>query len=539
MRRREMSATGTAVATRTGSTAFAAWALLASLLLSVAPAAAAVTIGSKAFPESWVLGEALAIELRARGANNIAHRSNLGGTEIVFEALRSGSVDVYPEYTGTIQEVILHSPRALTFAELRSELAKQGLGISDPIGFNDGYAIAVTDAVAQRFNVRTLSDLARHPEVRLGLTHEFLGRQDGYPGLAVRYGLQMPHVRGIQHELAYGAIASGAIDATDIYTTDAQIERLGLHLLEDDRHFFPRYDAVWLYRLDVSQREPRVTAAIARLTGVIDEPRMIRANARVVLGKQPFQQSADSLLGEIGAGSGADVGAGAGAGTSASAGTNTRTTAPPRSGVMASVLRNTLQHLKLVAASLAAAIVIGVPLGILAANSPWLAGVILSIAGILQTIPSLALLAVLIPLLGIGTLPALVALFLYSLLPIVRNTCVGLGSIPPPLSEAAAAIGLSPRAQLLRVRLPMASPAIMAGIKTSAVINVGTATLAALIGAGGLGEPILSGIQLRQNGLIMQGAIPAAVLALLVQAGFDVLERFVVPRGLRLPRPRE
>ena len=121
----------------------------------------------------------------------------------------------------------------------------------------------------------------------------------------------------------------------------------------------------------------------------------------------------------------------------------------------------------------------------------------------------------------------------------MRNTCVGLGAIPPALNEAAAVIGLSRRARLLRVRLPMASPTILAGIKTSAVINVGTATLAALIGAGGLGEPILSGIQLRQNGLILQGAIPAALLALLVQAIFDVLERLLVPRGLRLPRSRE
>ncbi|TMQ56668.1 MAG: ABC transporter permease, partial [Candidatus Eisenbacteria bacterium] len=161
----------------------------------------------------------------------------------------------------------------------------------------------------------------------------------------------------------------------------------------------------------------------------------------------------------------------------------------------------------------------------------------LSVTGLLQTIPSLALLAALIPLFGIGAVPALIALFLYSLLPIVRNTYVGLTTLPGPLAEAADAIGLSPRAQLLRVRLPMASPAIMAGIKTSAVINVGTATLAALIGAGGLGEPILSGIQLRQGSLILQGAVPAALLALLVQRAFDLVDRVAIPRGLRLPPP--
>src|SRR5439155_3158972 len=309
------------------------------------------------------------------------------------------------------------------------------------------------------------------------------------PGLAQRYGLRMRDVRGIEHELAYGALATGNIDATDIYTTDAQIQRLHLHVLEDDRGFFPRYDAVWVYRLDLAKREPRALLAMRQLTHAIDESAMMRANARVVFGGQSYAAAEDSLLAELPGGAPAARGA-------------------ARDRVLASVLRNVTQHVKLVLLSLLAAILIGIPLGILATHSELLAGGILSLAGLLQTVPSLALLAMLIPLLGIGVLPALVALFLYSLLPIVRNTYVGLRSISAPLAEAADAIGLSGRAQLLKVRLPMASPAIMAGIKTSAVINVGTATLAALIGAGGLGEPILSGIQLRRNGLILQGAIP-------------------------------
>ena len=490
--------------------------LLPPLAAPSSPAAAPVTVGSKAFPESWVLGEALAAVMRERGVSGVTHRSNLGGTEIVFQALRTGSVDVYPDYTGTIQEVILHSPRPLKLGEMREQLAPQGLAISDPIGFNDGYALAVTDAVEKRYGLRTLSDLERHPELRLGLTHEFLGRQDGYPGLAQRYGLRMRDVRGIEHELAYGALATGNIDATDIYTTDAQIQRLHLHVLEDDRGFFPRYDAVWVYRLDLAKREPRALLAMRQLTHAIDESAMMRANARVVFGGQSYAAAADSLLAELPGGAPAARGA-------------------ARDRVLASVLRNVTQHVKLVLLSLLAAILIGIPLGILATHSELLAGGILSLAGVLQTVPSLALLAMLIPLLGIGVLPALVALFLYSLLPIVRNTYVGLRSISAPLAEAADAIGLSGRAQLLKVRLPMASPAIMAGIKTSAVINVGTATLAALIGAGGLGEPILSGIQLRRNGLILQGAIPAALLALLVQGAFDLLDRAVIPRGLRLP----
>jgi osmoprotectant transport system substrate-binding protein/osmoprotectant transport system permease protein len=476
-------------------------------------------VGSKAFPESWVLGEALATLARREGLT-VEHRSNLGGTEIVFQALRSSAVDAYPEYTGTISEVILHRSGHPSLADMRAALAEMGVGISEPLGFNDGYALAVTNATADRLGVKKLSDLARHPELRLGLTHEFLGRPDGYPGLARAYDLRLPNVRGIQHELAYGAIASGNVDVIDIYTTDAQIARLGLRVLEDDRGFFPRYDAVWLYRLDLESRSPAALAAMRTLERRIDEATMIAANVRVVLGGQTPAQSADSLLLSA---------------LPADSSAAPIATASKPAGVGAGILANTIQHLKLVGLSLLAAILIGVPLGVLAARARWLAAATLTGAGLLQTIPSLALLAFLIPLLGIGVGPALVALFLYSLLPIVRNTYVGLTTIPPALTESAAALGLSPTAQLWRVRLPMASPAIMAGIKTSAVINVGTATLAALIGAGGLGDPILAGIQLRRTSLILEGAVPAALLALVVQWAFDGLDRLVIPRGLRLP----
>ena len=474
-----------------------------------------VTVGSKAFPESWILGEALASLVRSAGVAEVVHRSNLGGTEIVYQGLESGALDVYPEYTGTIAEVILKTPGRTSLPEMRRALARQGIGISDPLGFNDSYALAVSRATQQRLGLKALSDLARHPEIRFGLTHEFLGRADGFPGLARRYGLEHAHVLGIQHELAYAAISSGKIDVTDIYTTDAQIERLGLAVLEDDRGFFPRYDAVLLYRLDLARRSPGAFAAMSRLVGKVDEKLMVRANARVVLEKQSFQHAAAGLLAEA-------------LGTAAAG-------PAERPHVAREILKNTLIHVRLVAISLLGAIVLGVPLGVLATGSPWLANLTLTAAGLLQTIPSLALLAFLIPLFGIGVAPALVALFLYSLLPIVRNTYVGLSTISPSLAEASRALALSPRAQLFWVSLPMASPAIMAGIKTSAVINVGTATLAALIGAGGLGDPILSGIQLRQSSLIWQGALPAAALALLVQWGFDLLDRVAVPRGLRLP----
>jgi osmoprotectant transport system permease protein len=480
--------------------------------------AAPVTVGSKAFAESWILGEAVA--LLAEPFASVEHRRNLGGTEIVFEAVRRGSIDVYAEYTGTIAEVILHATDRPPLAVMRERLAPLGIGMSDPLGFNDGYALAVTRTTAQRYGLRTISDLARRPELRAGLSHEFLGRNDGYPGLADHYGLAMKDVRGVQHELAYEAIASGQIDVMDIYTTDAQIGRLGLVLLDDDRDFFRRYDAVLLYRLDLPQRVPHAFAAMMRLVGSVDEARMMRANARVLLDHKSATEAAAMLLTEA-------LGTGATAAHTA------------RGAVAASIAENTLRHVELVAVSLALSMLLGLPLGILASRSRRLATLTLAGAGLLQTIPSLALLAFLIPLFGIGLVPALVALFLYGLLPIVQSTYTGLRGIPPALAEAAEALGLPPGAQLWRVALPMASPSILAGIRTSAVINVGTATIAALIGAEGLGNPIMEGIALRDTSRILEGAVPAALLALAVQGLFAWVERFVVPRGLRAGAPGE
>jgi osmoprotectant transport system permease protein len=327
-------------------------------------------------------------------------------------------------------------------------------------------------------------------------------------------------VRGIQHELAWDALAKGAIDATDVYTTDAQIAALNLMVLEDDRAFFPRYDAVVLYRADLARRAPRVVEAWNRLSGRIDEAKMISANRAVALEKKPFAEAADSLL------------------VAALGGAPAPAASNRAAGPWAMIARRTGEHVRLVAWALLLSILLGVPLGILATRSRVLAKLALGAAGLVQTVPSLALLAFLIPLVGIGTGPALIALFVYGLLPIVRNTYVGLTTLPRALIEAAEAMGLSPRARLFRVALPLASPTILAGIQTSAVITVGTATIAALIGAGGLGEPILSGIQLRDPALIAQGAVPAALLALLVSWAFDGLERFVVPKGLRLPPAR-
>jgi len=200
------------------------------------------------------------------------------------------------------------------------------------------------------------------------------------------------------------------------------------------------------------------------------------------------------------------------------------------------MLTRVVEHLLLVGVSLLVAILVGVPLGILAARRRRVGQAVLAAVGVIQTLPTLALLVFMIPLFGIGAFPAVVALFLYSLLPIVRNTHAGMSGISSTLRESAEALGLPRGAMLRLIELPLASPLILAGIKSAAVINVGTATLGALIGAGGLGQPIFTGVRLDDVSLILQGAIPASLLALAMQGLFELAERLVVPRGLRARR---
>jgi osmoprotectant transport system permease protein len=321
-------------------------------------------------------------------------------------------------------------------------------------------------------------------------------------------------VRGLEHDLAYRALAAGELDVIDLYSTDAQIRQLDLAVLEDDRRAFPDYEAVLVYRLDLARRAPEALAAVRRLEGAIAADEMIALNARVQVDGVPAGEVASSFLSER-------------------LGTESRVA---RRGVWVRVAARTGEHLALVGIALLGAIAAAVPLGILAARRPRLGRLVLAGAGVLQTIPSLALLVFMIPLLGIGARPAIAALFLYGLLPIVRNTHAGLTGIAPELRESAEALGLPPGARLRRVELPLAAPSILAGVKTSAVIAVGTATLGALVGAGGYGQPILTGIRLLSVPLILEGAVPAAVLALVVQGAFDLVERAIVPSGLRGPR---
>ena len=484
--------------------------LIAALVFTPIACASAnpVTIGSKKFTESYVLGE---IATRTLNDAGIAaeHRQGMGGTIILWQALRGGQIDAYPEYTGTITQEILRSGRQLSLDEIRDALGKFGAGMTEPLGFNNTYALVMRRGEAQRLGLRTISDLRKHPELKVGLTHEFLDREDGWQPLRERYGLPQQNVIGIDHALGYAALANGSIDVKDAYSTDAKIKENDLIALEDDLQFFPKYEAVFLFRSSMS---PDATSALRRLQGTLDETRMIHLNMEAERTKN-YASAADLYFAN-------------GAKSAHSGGESFRR----------KLARWTLRHLQLAGFSLLLSVIVGIPLGILASRGGAIGQGILGFASVVQTIPSLALLALLVPLpfFGISVRTAIAALFLYGLLPIVRNTASGLQDIPRSLRESAVALGLTPASRLWEIYLPMASRSILSGIKTSAVINIGTATLAALIGAGGLGEPILSGLNLNDHVTILQGAIPAALLALLVQWFFDALDRVLIPKGLRI-----
>ncbi|HEY1905478.1 MAG TPA: glycine betaine ABC transporter substrate-binding protein [Myxococcaceae bacterium] len=473
-----------------------------------------VRVASKAFTESVILGE-LATDVLQRSGFKATHVHGLGGTRVVWDALVRGDVDVYPEYTGTLAQEIFGG--RVSADALGPALAAAGVELGPSLGFEDGYALGMREDVAERLGIRRISDLRGHPELRLGFSSEFLERADGWKALQRAYALPQTQVRGLEHELAYRGLRSNALDVVDLYSTDPEIQAEHLRVLEDDRHHFTEYRAVLLVRADLEARAPGARAALETLRDRIDAPTMIALNARARLQRVPEATvAADLLRDRLGDPEGPQ---------------KASSHAPGRAQ---RILARLWEHLALVGISLALSLAVAVPLGVIAARRRRVGQVVLAVVGVVQTIPSLALLVLMIPLLGIGTRPAIAALFLYGLLPIVRNTHAGLVGIAPDLRESADALGLPPLFRLLRVELPLASPSILAGVKTSAVIAVGTATLGALVGAGGFGQPILTGIRLADTGLLLEGAVPAALLALAVEAAFDGVERLVVPLGLRL-----
>src|SRR5205814_1683885 len=323
----------------------------------------------------------------------------------------------------------------LTFEQIANEMGKTGIGMTEPLGFNNTYALVMLRSRAEELGLHTITDLKNHPELKYGLTHEFLDRQDGWRPLAQHYQLNPQTVIGIDRALGYGALGKGSVDVKDAYSTDAKISENDLVVLEDDRQFFPQYKAVFLFRYALPT--PAIEA-LRKLEGTIEEAKMTRLNAEAERTKN-YTRAANLYFEDSSGSTRLRQGYGVASNTFGE-------TFPHK------LARWTARHLELAAFSLLLSVLVGIPLGIFASRGGAIGHAILGFAG----------------------------------------------------------------------------------IKTSAVLNVGTATLAALIGAGGLGEPILSGLNLNDHATILQGAIPAAILALLVQSLFDLLDRVLIPKGLRL-----
>jgi osmoprotectant transport system permease protein len=468
-----------------------------------------ITVGAKHFNEGYILSEILSQLLESNGYE-VERRFNLGGTLICYEALKNNEIQVYPEYTGTIKEEILKDKNKISTDSIRNLTQKNlNLTFSPPYGFNNTYALTMKKSLAEKLGIKTISDLRNHPSLKLGLSYEFVKRQDGWGNLAKAYGLPQKPV-GIEHGLAYSALEEGKIDLTDAYSTDGEITKYDLVILEDDKNFFPDYSAVSFYRTEL---DGDTKSILNSLNGKIDEQQMQEMNAAVLYQNKSFAEVANDFLKKENL--------------------IHHQTEFQETHVLSDILSKTLVHIKISAIAILIAILISVPLGVLIYMQKNLTRPVLYMTGILQTIPSIALFALMIPLFGIGVLPAIVALVLYALLPITRNTVTGLLSVDPLLKTVSDGLGLTITQKLKYVEFPLSLPSILAGIKTSAVIIVGLTTIAAFIGAGGLGEFIVTGLALNNTELILMGAIPSAILAILTELFFEMIERISVPSLLR------
>lgn len=442
----------------------------------------------------------------------VKHVRELGGTRLVWNALEAGEVDIYVEYSGTLKQEILQT--ALDdFETLKKAAHLKGIELLPSLGFNDTYAIGMKRTRAEVLGIRKISDL-QNKKLNAGFSNEFVQRKDGWNGLQKQYGLSGLSVRGIDHDIAYKALNEGGVDLTDLYSTDSEIKKYDLIVLEDDQKYFPVYNAHIVVREDTLKKFPDLRLALEHFTGLISADRMMNMNASVSLDKKSETSVAREFLG---------------------LGQETAVR-----DVLRPILGFTLEHLWLVLLSIVPAVFVAIALGFVSFYRPRLGNWISGVVSVIQTVPALALLVFLIrPLTffglpGIGNTPAIITLFLYSLLPILKNTVIGLESIPVSYRNVAKTMGLKGLRKTRLFDLPLALPNILTGIRTALILNIGFATLGALVGAGGLGQPILTGIRLDDYELILSGAVPSALLALFMQYLFIKAEVYLIPKGLRL-----
>jgi len=467
------------------------------------PAQPVIRVTSLRDVEGQVLGELFAQLIESTGEARVERRLGLGGSGVVFAAFHAGEVDLVPQYSGTLAEELLRQPELTDFATIRRQVEARGYEVLGPLGFNNTYGIGVKREMAERFGLRRISDL-RGRSWRGAVTPEFREAVTGLGAMVSAYRLALGDVRTMEHALSYVALARGEVDFVDVYTTDATIRARDLIVLDDDLGVFVRYEGLVLARSGFARRYPRSWAALGQLVGRLSDSTMTRLNGEFEIARRSPSAIAADFLASIGV------------------------TPPTVQDEVAAGeprwLRLTLEHLGLIAVSLAMALVVGIPLGWWASQRRAVARTVLSLVGVIQTIPGIALLCFFIPVFGVGWEPAVYALAAYALLPVVQGVVTGLTQIDATLVDVAAVLGMTDRQRRRRVELPLAAPALIAGIRVAAVINVGTAALAALVGAGGYGTLIVTGLALNDWRVVMLGALPSAAMAVLIHALFAALE---------------
>lgn len=494
-----------------------------------------ITIGSKTFSEQLILGEMLALILEEKYDLKVIRKFNLGGTQVVFDALKRDDIQIYPEYTGTGYITILKRKKILTpketYSIVQSEFKKRfNIIWSPPLGFNNTYAFTVRNDDPRFKDVSKISELShKMKNISIAIPHEFMEREDGFPNFTKTYSLNFDssNIYTMDSGLTYKSIINKQVDSIISYSTDGRIHGYNLKVLEDDKLFFPPYFVSFIVQEKTLQKWPAISRAFQLLKNQITDKEMTELNHQVDLAKEEPQKvaydfllkkkiikkidrlektrSSDSLL----------------------------TFFYEKRSYLGKLIK---EHLILSFGALFMAMLIAIPTGILLTRYKKFSVPIFALINTFQTIPSIALLGFLVPLVGIGIKPAMTALFLYSLLPLVQNTYTGIKNINPIYIDISKGLGLTNWQILKHVEIPLAMPIILAGIRTSTVIVIGTATLAALVGGGGLGDPIFRGTSTLHPHLILLGAIPSALLAILADKILSFSELFLVSKGLRLKK---
>ncbi|PIT99121.1 MAG: ABC transporter permease [Bdellovibrionales bacterium CG10_big_fil_rev_8_21_14_0_10_45_34] len=484
---------------------------LAAFLLTPA-LFSSVEIGAKNFTEGLIVAEIIAQHLEAGGVS-VERSFGMGGTGVALSALQAAEIDLYPEYDGTLIN-FLHTNQK----NLAEKLAQSGVEFGFSLGFENSYALAISQEVFSATGWTKLSQVDPN-RLRVGLSHEFLQRPDGFEKVKEVYKWPTSlRVESMEHTLAYRAFESGKVDLIDIYTTDASLAKIAHVILEDDLGVFGNYRAGVAFRSSLDDEARRL---LRQLEGTLDEATMQLLNVKVENSKETVAAVAKYFLtGDL----------------------TDEEISKKRKGFFETIpwsliFERLKEHLQLVLIPVLVAFFTGIPLAIIVFERSTLKSFVVATAGFFQTIPSLALLTFLIPVFGIGKLPAFVALFLYALLPIVSGAILGLSNVPTQLIEVSHALGFNRWQTLMIVRLPLSMASLLSGIRTAVLVTTGTATLAALIGAGGLGAPIISGLTINNMALVLAGAVPAALLAIFFNYSFNLLELLLVPALRRKVRP--